>query len=161
MQPETRYAKSGDLHIAYQVLGDGPLDVVVCPGWVSHLEYAWAYPPQVYFMQRLASFSRLINFDKRGTGLSDRVAERALPTLEERIDDVRAVMDAVGSERAALFGSSEGGPCPSFRRHLSRANDAPDSVRVLPNADVGAGLSVGPDRRGTAAVPRVHRARLG
>jgi pimeloyl-ACP methyl ester carboxylesterase len=110
VQPETRYAKSGDVHIAYQVVGDGPLDLVAVPGWVSHLEYAWGYPPHVHFMQRLALFARLINFDKRGTGMSDRVADGALPTLEERIDDVRAVMDAVGSERAALLGTSEGGP---------------------------------------------------
>ena len=106
--PTTRYAKSGDVHIAYQVTGDGPLDLVVVPGWVSHLEHQWEEPWGARFFERLASFSRLIRFDKRGTGLSDRVAE--MPTLEQRMDDVRAVMDAVGSERAALFGYSEGGP---------------------------------------------------
>lgn len=106
--PATRYAKSGDVHIAYQVSGTGPLDVVVVPGFVSHLEYQWEEPCGARFFQRLASFSRLIRFDKRGTGLSDRVSE--MPTLEQRMDDVRAVMDAVGSERAALFGYSEGGP---------------------------------------------------
>jgi pimeloyl-ACP methyl ester carboxylesterase len=108
MQPETRYAKSGDVHIAYQVVGDGPLDLVLIPGFVSHLEYEWEEPSRARFLHRLASFSRLIRFDKRGTGLSDRVA--AMPTLEQRMDDVRAVMEAVGSERAALFGYSEGGP---------------------------------------------------
>ena len=107
MQPETRYAKSGDVHIAYQVVGDGPIDLVYVQGWVSHLEYFWEYPPAARFLRRLASFSRLIRLDKRGTGLSDRTPE--LPTLEQRMDDVRAVLDAVGSERAALFGSSEGG----------------------------------------------------
>ena len=107
MQPETRYAKSGDVHIAYQVTGAGP-DLVLVPGWVSHVEYAWESSSFSRFLDRLASFSRLILLDRRGTGLSDRVAE--LPTLEERMDDVRAVMDAVGSERAALFGISEGGP---------------------------------------------------
>jgi pimeloyl-ACP methyl ester carboxylesterase len=106
--PETRYAKSGDVHIAYQVIGDGPLDLVVVPGWVSHLEYQWEDPWGARFFERLASFSRLIRFDKRGTGLSDRVSE--MPTLEQRMDDVRAVMDAIGSERAALFSFSEGGP---------------------------------------------------
>ncbi len=108
MVPETRYARSGDISIAYQVLGDGPLDLVFVHGWVSHLEYAWEQPRLAHFYRRMASFARLIRFDKRGTGLSDRVAE--LPTLEQRMDDVRAVMDAVGSERAVLFGISEGGP---------------------------------------------------
>ncbi len=105
--PDTRYARSGDVNIAYQVLGSGPLDLVLVPGWVSHLEYAWEEPSLAHFYQRLAAFSRLILFDKRGTGLSDRVAQ--FPTMEERMDDVRAVMDAVGSERAAVFGVSEGG----------------------------------------------------
>jgi pimeloyl-ACP methyl ester carboxylesterase/class 3 adenylate cyclase len=107
-RPETKYTKSGDIHIAYQVTGSGPLDLVWVPGFVSHLEYQWEYPPSARFLERLASFSRLIRFDKRGTGLSDRMAE--IPTLEQRMDDVRAVMDAVGSERATLFGISEGGP---------------------------------------------------
>jgi len=110
MQPETRYAKSGDIHIAYQVVGDGSLDLVWVPAWVSHLECLWEEPSVARFLQRLASFSRLILFDKRGTGLSDRVAESELPTLEQRMDDVRAVMTAVGSERVALLGGSEGGP---------------------------------------------------
>jgi len=108
MQPETRYAKSGDVHIAYQVVGDGPLDLVHIPGFVSHLSHAWEEPSLARFYHRLGSFSRLILLDKRGTGLSDRVSEVA--TLEQRVDDVRAVMDAVGSERAAFFGVSEGGP---------------------------------------------------
>ena len=107
MPVETKYAKSGDVHIAYQVLGQGPLDLVWVAGWASHLDHQWQLPSLARYLRRLASFSRLIAFDKRGTGLSDRVAE--LPTLEQRMDDVRAVMDAVGSERAALFGTSEGG----------------------------------------------------
>ncbi len=110
LRPETRYARSGDVHIAYQVVGDGPLDLVVVHGFVSHLEHAWESPEVARFLERLASFSRLILFDKRGTGLSDRVPDAELPTLEQRMDDVRAVMDAVGSERAALLGYSEGGP---------------------------------------------------
>ncbi|HEU4386703.1 MAG TPA: alpha/beta fold hydrolase [Blastocatellia bacterium] len=112
--PETRYARSGDLNIAYQVVGDGPLDLVFVMGWVSHLEYFWKEPSFARFLHRLASFSRLILFDKRGTGLSDRVPLNELPTLEQRMDDVRAVMDAVGSERAALCGVSEGGPMCSL-----------------------------------------------
>jgi pimeloyl-ACP methyl ester carboxylesterase len=107
--PETRYAKSGDVNIAYQVFGDGPLDLVYVAGWVSNVELMWDEPLYERFLRRLASFSRLIVFDKRGTGLSDPVPLDRLPTLEQRMDDVRAVLDAVGSERAALFGNSEGG----------------------------------------------------
>lgn len=105
--PETRYAKSGDVHIAYQVFGNGPRDLVLIPGWTSHIEYAWEEPNYVNFLQRLASFSRVVWFDKRGTGLSDR--DVGTPDLERRIDDVRAVMDTVGIERAAILGVSEGG----------------------------------------------------
>ena len=107
MQPETRYAKSGDVHIAYEVTGDGPIDVVFVSGWISHLELAWEHPDLARFFRRLGSFARLIRFDKRGTGLSDRVSEVA--TLEQRMDDVRVVMDAVGSERASILGISDGG----------------------------------------------------
>lgn len=106
--PPIRYADSDGVSIAYYTLGDGPVDLVLVQGWVSHLEYAWETPTWVEFMGGLASFSRVITFDKRGTGLSDRTTE--LPTLEQRMDDVRAVMDAVGSERAVVFGYSEGGP---------------------------------------------------
>jgi class 3 adenylate cyclase/pimeloyl-ACP methyl ester carboxylesterase len=106
---DTRYAKSGDVHIAYQVVGDGPVDLVFIPGWITHIELGWDDPLQAAFFRRLAAFSRLIVFDKRGTGLSDRVPVNELPILEERMDDVRAVLDAVGSERAALMGVSEGG----------------------------------------------------
>jgi pimeloyl-ACP methyl ester carboxylesterase/DNA-binding winged helix-turn-helix (wHTH) protein len=112
--PETLYAKSGDVNIAYQVIGNAPLDLVFVMGWVSHLEYFWREPSFARFLLRLASFARLILFDKRGTGLSDRVPINELPTLEQRMDDVRAVMDAVGSERAALCGVSEGGPMCSL-----------------------------------------------
>lgn len=109
MEAKTQYARSGDVHIAYQVVGEGPFDLVYVPGWVSHVELAWEEPTTAHFLERLASFSRLIVFDKRGTGLSDRVSEDKLPTLEVRMDDLRAVMDAVHSEKAALFGDSEGG----------------------------------------------------
>ncbi len=109
--PATRYARTADgVSIAYQVVGDGPLDLIWVPGWVSHLEVAWEEPTLARFFERLASFSRLILFDKRGTGMSDRVPEDKLPTLETRMDDLRSVCDAVGSERAALLGVSEGAP---------------------------------------------------
>jgi pimeloyl-ACP methyl ester carboxylesterase len=109
MTPETQYAKSGEVNIAYQVLGDGPLDLVFVHGWVQSFDAQWEIEPMRRFYQRLASFSRLIVFDKRGVGLSDRVAIDDLPTLEMRMDDMRAVMDAVGVERAAVLGHSEGG----------------------------------------------------
>jgi class 3 adenylate cyclase len=107
--PTTRYAKAPDgVSIAYQVIGDGPRDLVWVPGWVSHVEAAWDEPTMARFFDRLAAFARLILFDKRGTGLSDRVPERDLPTLETRMADVLAVLDAVGSEDSALLGVSEG-----------------------------------------------------
>ena len=103
----TQYAKAGDVHIAYQIVGDGPIDLVVAPGFVSHVECCWEEPSYARFLRRLASFSRLILFDKRGTGLSDRLTGMA--TLEHRMDDVRAVMDAAHSDRAAILGISEAG----------------------------------------------------
>src|SRR5215470_1941736 len=109
MAPQTRFTRSGNVHIAYQVVGEGPFDLVFVPGWVSHVELIWDEPTRASFFERLASFSRLILFDKRGTGLSDRVPDAQLPTHEERMDDLRAVMDAAGSHRAAIFGFSEGG----------------------------------------------------
>jgi class 3 adenylate cyclase len=108
MRPETRFTQSGDVSVAYQIMGEGPLDLLIVPGFISHLEAAWENPAYARFLERLASFCRLIQFDKRGTGLSDRVT--GIPTLDERSDDVRAVLDAVGSKRTALFGISEGGP---------------------------------------------------
>jgi pimeloyl-ACP methyl ester carboxylesterase len=108
LPPEIDYAKSGDVNIAYSVVGDGPFDLVLIPGFVSHLQVDWEEPRYAHLLERLASFSRLIVFDKRGTGLSDRPG--GLPDLETRMDDVRAVMDAAGSETAAFFGYSEGGP---------------------------------------------------
>ena len=104
------YARSGEFHIAYQVVGNGPIDIVLVPGWISHLEVAWEQPRLAHFFRRLASFSRLILLDKRGTGMSDRVSPRDLPTLEDRMEDLHAILDAVGSRRAVLFGISEGGP---------------------------------------------------
>ena len=131
MQPQTRYALSGDVNIAYQVIGDGPIDLVFVMGWVSNIDEFWTEPSFANFLQRLARFSRLIVFDKRGTGLSDRVDENNLPTLEQRMDDVRAVMDAAGSRRAALLGISEGGPmCILFAATYPGAHRRADDVRL-------------------------------
>jgi class 3 adenylate cyclase/alpha-beta hydrolase superfamily lysophospholipase len=105
--PVTRYAKSGDVHIAYQVFGSGPIDLVFVPGFISHVENYWDHPDLARWLLRLGSFARVITFDKRGTGLSDPVSE--MPSLDLRMDDVRAVMDAAGAQSAALFGVSEGG----------------------------------------------------
>ena len=107
MQPETRYARSGDLHIAYQVFGEGSVDLVIVPGFISNVEETWDNPSAARWLERLGRFARVIAFDKRGTGLSDRA--EAAPSLDERMDDARAVMDAAHSERAVLLGISEGG----------------------------------------------------
>ncbi len=106
MRPPIRYAASGTVHVAYQVTGSGPIDLVWAPGTISHLDLDWELPAKARFIEGLSTFTRLIRFDKRGTGLSDRPTEAA--TLEERTDDIRAVMDAAGSSRAAIFGMSEG-----------------------------------------------------
>ncbi len=108
--PTTRYAKSGEVRVAYQVVGHGPVDLVFVPGFISNLEIHWEDPGYAHLLQRLGTFARVIQFDKRGTGLSDRVDTNHLPSLETRMDDVRAVMDAAGSQRAVLLGASEGGP---------------------------------------------------
>jgi pimeloyl-ACP methyl ester carboxylesterase len=108
--PQTRYASSGEVRIAYQVVGNGPIDLVFVPGFISNLEVHWEDSGYEHLLRRLGAFTRLILLDKRGTGLSDRVDTHHLPTLETRMDDVRAVMDAAGSTRAVLLGASEGGP---------------------------------------------------
>src|SRR2546421_2523695 len=123
-RPETSYARSGDVHVAYQVFGEGDLDLVLIPGFITHVELAWEHEPSRTFLERLASFARVITFDRRGSGLSDPVPEA--PTLEQRMDDVRAVMDAAGSERAALVGMSEGVPMS-----LVFAATYPERVRAL------------------------------
>ena len=104
--PETRYALSGDINIAYQVIGDGPVDIIMVPGVVSHIEFLHKSPGYTAFLRRLSAFARVVTFDKRGQGLSDRIS--GAPSLEERMDDVRAVMDTVSSKRAAVMGFSEG-----------------------------------------------------
>jgi class 3 adenylate cyclase len=124
--PETRYARSGGVNIAYQIVGEGPFDLIWVPGWVSNIEASWEVPEYARFLGRLASFSRLILFDKRGTGLSDGVSIENLPGLEQRMDDVRAVLKAAGSKRAAVFGASEGG-----NLSILFAATYPDRVRAL------------------------------
>jgi len=139
--PETRYAKTADaVHIAYQVLGDPPIDLVYVPGYVSHLEFGWQYPPLARYYRRLASFCRLILVDRRGTGMSDRVPEHELPSLEVRMDDLRAVLDEVGSDRAALFGEYDGGAmCALF------AATYPGRTRGLILTAAGARVLYAPD----------------
>jgi pimeloyl-ACP methyl ester carboxylesterase len=132
--PETRYTLSGDVNIAYQVVGEGPLDLVFVPSLTHHVELVWENPPQAQFFSRLASIGRLLLFDKRGTGMSDRVAGA---TLEVRMDDIRAVMDAAGSGRVVLCGLGEGGPLcalfaatyPERTTALVLINTAPRMVR--------------------------------
>ena len=106
--PVTRYALSGDLNIAYQTMGDGPIDLIIVPGMMSHVEFMHEGPGYTASLRRLSRFARVVTFDKRGQGLSDRMS--GAPSLEQRMDDVRAIMDAIGSTRAALLGISEGSP---------------------------------------------------
>lgn len=126
MEPETRYARSDGLNLAYRVWGEGPVDLVMVPGFISHVEYAWKEPLLARFLRMLGGICRVIAFDKRGMGLSDRIPSGEAPTLEQRIDDVRAVMSAAGSERAALFAWSEGGPTS-----IRLAAAAPERVLAL------------------------------
>ena len=153
--PVTRYAKSGEVHVAYQVFGSGPIDSVLIPGFVSHIENYWDGPDFARWLLLLASFARVVMFDKRGTGLSDRVGE--LPALDERMDDARAVMDAVGIERAALLGVSEGGPLA-----LLFAATYPERCRALVLYGAFARFSSWiSDGRGTQRFVRIHRSSLG
>ena len=144
--PDVRYARSGTMNIAYQVIGSGQMDLVFVMGWVSHLEYFWTEPSFARFLNRLAGMGRLIVFDKRGTGRSDPVPVSQLPALDERLDDVRAVMDAAGSEQAVLVGVSEGGPlCTLFAATYPEKTDALIMIgsyaRRLADADYPWGLT--------------------
>ena len=138
--PQTRYAKAGDVHVAYQVVGEGPPDLVLVSTWFSHVEARWDFPGFAYYLRRLASFSRVISFDKRGIGLSDPVPIDRLPFLEEWMSDVRAVMDAVGVERAVLLGANEG----SMMAALFAAT-YPDRVSSLVLANATARPAWAPD----------------
>ena len=155
--------KSGDVNIAYQVVGDGPFDLVWVPGWISNVEASWEVPEYAHFLDRLASFSRLILFDKRGTGLSDPVAVDRLPTLEQRMDDVRAVLDAAGSERAALFGASEGGQSERpLRCDISGSRSGARPARSIRQTGMEPGLPLGTHCARTESVRIAeHRAHLG
>jgi pimeloyl-ACP methyl ester carboxylesterase len=167
--PETQYARSGDLYIAYSVAGSGPIDVVLTPGASSHLEYTWENRFYTKNLRRLASLCRLITYDKRGTGMSDGVSEGHPPNVEERMDDVRAVMDAAGSQRAVLFGISEGGPM-----NILFASTYPERVAALilygtfatsPQKELSAAereqiLQRVAQRRGTVAEARTFLQRL-
>jgi pimeloyl-ACP methyl ester carboxylesterase len=124
--PDVRYARSGDVSIAYQMVGDGPIDLLYVPGWISHLDLSWEEPSLARVLRRLAVGFRLIMFDRRGTGLSERVPEDDLPTLEGRWDDVRAVLDAAGSEQPAIFAQGYG--CPLA---ISFAASHPERTRAL------------------------------
>jgi class 3 adenylate cyclase len=140
MMPETRYARRGDVHVAYQVLGDGELDLVLVSEWFGHLEARWEIPAFDRFLRRLSSFCRLISFDKYGIGLSDPAPPGSLPALEEWMDDVRAVMDAVGSEHAAILGAGDGGTMAAMF-----AATYPDRTDALVLANSTARLSWAPD----------------
>jgi len=136
MPPPISYTRSGAYNIAYQIVGDGPIDLVYVPPMASHLDAFWELEPLARYLNRLASFSRLILFDKRGTGLSDRISRSDMPTFEERMDDIRAVMDAAGSEKAALLGSSESGPLSIL---FAATYPHRVSALVLTNTSVGPG----------------------
>ena len=124
--PRTQYAKSGKVSLAYQIVGDGPIDLVFCQGFVSNVDFWWEMPVAARLLRRLGSFSRLIIWDKRGTGLSDPVDH--VPTLDERVEDLRAVMAAAGSERAAIYGISEGGP---MSMHFAAAHPERTAALIL------------------------------
>lgn len=126
--PETRYAQSGDVSIAYQVLGDGPIDLILVPGFISHIEFQHELPGYTAFLRRLASFARVVTFDKRGQGMSDRMS--GAPSLEVRMDDVRAVMDTIGSRGAGRVLRRWLHECP-VHRDIPRARVASHSDRLL------------------------------
>ena len=157
---EFRYAKSGDLSIAYATYGEGPPDVVFAHGFAGNIEIERETPFQRAFQDRVASFSRFILFDRRGTGLSDRPREPA--TLEARMDDVRVVLDAAGSDRAVLFGTVEAAAmCTLFAGDVSRAHSRPDPLQRICQGHLGARLPLGRDRRGTTTGARARGRRLG
>ena len=151
--PETRYAKKGDAHIAYQVVGEGSVDLVLVSTWFSHLEARWDSPGFAYYLRRLSSFSRLISFDKYGIGLSDPIPSRTLPPLEDWMDDVRAVMDAVGSEQAAIMAANEGALMA-----LLFAATHPERTTALVLANATARMSAAPGYE--IGIPRELQERL-
>lgn len=160
MVPETHYAHAGSISIAYQVFGDGPVDLVLVPGWVSHVDVFWDEPIVARFLLRLAQFSRVILFDKRGTGLSDRVTDT--PSLEERMDDVRTVLDEVGSKRAALAGYSEGGPmCILFATTYPERTQALITIGSFPRRQAAPDFPFGTGDRKSAEFFEMIRTQWG
>jgi hypothetical protein len=158
--PITSYAKSGELSIAYQAFGDGPVDLVFVPGFISHLELAWEEPYLARFLRRLATFTRVIFFDKRGTGLSDPVSQP--PGLVERMDDIRAVMDAAGSQRTALFGCFRRRvPVHCVRGRSSGARQVADHLRVVRASGAKRRLPLGLVRRASPGSPARDGSGLG
>ena len=155
--PETHYVRSDDVHIAYQVLGDGPFDLLFVPGFVSNVEALWRSPDQSAFFRRLASFCRLILFDKRGTGMSDRGTHDF--TLEQRMHDVQAILDAIGCKQAALFGVSEGGPMSLL--YAATYPLSAGHLRLLRQAVTGSGLPIRLGRSAMATCPSGHGRKLG
>ena len=153
-QPVTRYAKCGDVHIAYQTFGEGSVNLVVAPPFVSNIENYWDEPDFARWLLRFGSYARCVMFDKRGTGMSDRVAE--LPGLDVRMEDLTAVMDAVGLERSAVMGVSEGGPLAALF-----AATYPERCDALVLYGSFAVCVVASHGRGTCTVSRLHRAGLG
>ncbi|HZU60872.1 MAG TPA: adenylate/guanylate cyclase domain-containing protein [Solirubrobacteraceae bacterium] len=153
MGPETRYTRSGDLHIAYQVVGEGPTDLVWVPGWISNIDHYWTEPTIARYFNRLASFSRLILFDRRGTGLSDPVPRA--PTLEEQMDDVVAVMNAAGSEQAAVYAQLEGGAMAALF-----AATHPERTRALVLYEAMPRMSWAPDYEWAVRTEERHQAVL-
>jgi len=157
---ETRYARSGELWIAYQVVGDGPVDLLWAPGYMSHIEQNWTWPAYGAFLERLASFSRLILFDRRGTGLSDRTL--ALGSFEDLLDDMKAVLDAASSERAALFGGAEGGPmCALFAATLPERTQALVLGASYPRRKWAPDYPWGPDEEAQARILAAYDTRWG
>ena len=154
--PETRYARSGEFSVAYQAVGEGPFDLVWIPSFAHHVELSWENPPIASFLRRLASICRLIVFDKRGTGMSDRVV--GLPTLETRMDDIRAVMDAAGSDRAVVMGLGDAGPAlRPVRGHLSGENIGTGAGQLVAASNpVGRSSVASGPRRGRAAARRTQ-----
>jgi hypothetical protein len=152
MQPETRYAKSGDVHVAYQVFGSGAVDLVIVPGFIYNVEHYWLDPSHARLLKRLARFARVISFDKRGTGLSDRVS--TMPGMDQRMDDVRAVMDAAGSRSAALR-VSEGGSLAADRREVGAVfRLCRDGLRTLPRTVIAGYAAAFESRAGLNATAR-------
>jgi alpha-beta hydrolase superfamily lysophospholipase len=161
VEPETQYAKAEEGYVGYQVIGQGPFDILFIGNWVSNIEVMWEHPSMVRYLNRLGSFARVIAFDKRGSGVSDPVPLGALPTLEQWTDDARVVMDAAGSERPALIGDAEGGPMAMLFGALSGAHQGAGPRQYLCEDAPGRGLSNRDASRGGRKAARALGTHLG